>query len=400
MLRGYSRSVRCAGVNGPITAIIASRGRSLVVTDVSLDTLKRTVINRHARPDNHKGFILVLTTLMPLAALWYCAFLSTKFSLWLTAAVVPLMALFQLRVFVLMHECGHRSLFRSARLNRIFGFVFGVVTGMPQFVWSAHHQFHHSTNGNWARYQGPLSVIATDEYAAMNTRQQRRYRNARNIWRTPHAGFFYLIFSPRYLLLRGLVDLLRHVIDVCRTQPGLSMHAAAATFKTPHWASAQEFRHLLWTSLALFCLWGVMAWLVGPLLFLVCYVISTSIAGWAGILIFTVQHNFEHSYASGDAGWNYNDAAIEGTSFLVLPRWLNWFTANIGYHHIHHLSARIPTYCLVACHNEYQALFTGVKRIRLAQIPRALKYILWDTTARHLVSVAEYQRTLRAATAG
>lgn len=356
-----------------------------------LEQLKRAIIARHVRPSDFRAALLVLSTLLPLAALWYGTVLSQPVSLWLTAGIVLPMSLFLLRAFVLMHECGHGSLFRSARLNRFFGFVFGVVTGMPQFVWSAHHQFHHSTNGNWARYQGPLSIIPALEYAAMNGVQQRRYRNARNIWRAPHAGFFYLVFSPRYLLLRGMRDLLRHVVGARRAQPGLSLRAAVASFTTPHWASAQEFRHLFWTSVALFCAWVLMAWLVGPLLFFVCYAASTSLAGWAGILIFTVQHNFEHSYASGDTGWNYNDAAMDGTSFLVLPRWLNWFTANIGYHHIHHLSARIPSYRLAECHDENRALFAGVKRIGLAQIPHALKYILWDTAAHRLISVAEFE---------
>lgn len=344
------------------------------------------------RPSNFRGALFVLSTLLPLAALWVGATLGARVSLLLTAGIVLLMSLFLLRAFVLMHECGHGSLFRSARMNKVFGFILGVVTGMPQLVWSAHHQFHHSTNGNWQKYQGPLSIIPAHEYAAMSAAQQRRYRNARNIWRAPHAGFFYLIFSPRWLLLSGIRDLLQHVMHARRAQPALSLRAAAASFTTPHWASLQEFAHHLWTSIALFCAWSLMAWLVGPLLFFVCYTLSVSIAGWAGILIFTVQHNFEHSYASGDVGWSYNDAAIEGTSFLVLPRWLNWFTANIGYHHIHHLSARIPAYRLVACHDENPELFGGVKRIGLAQIPHALKYILWDTAARHLISVAEFEQ--------
>ena len=121
------------------------------------------------------------------------------------------------------------------------------------------------------------------------------------------------------------------------------------------------------------------------------YLVSTSLAGGAGIVLFTVQHNFEHSYASGDEGWDRDTAAIEGTSFLVLPGWLNWFTANIAYHHIHHLSARIPNYCLARCHRENEPLFADVVRIRLSQIHASLKYILWDTRARRIISVAEYQ---------
>lgn len=354
------------------------------------EPLKRLLIARHARPDNARAAVLVLTTLVPLAALWTGAAPGAAHSWWLAAAMILPMSLFLLRAFVLMHECGHGSLFRSARLNRIFGFLFGVITGMPQFVWSAHHRFHHATNGNWSRYQGPLSVIPADEYAAMDTARRRRYRNARSLWRAPHAGLFYLVLMPRYVWLRGTFDLLRHALRNRGARPGLSWAVAVADFRTPHWDSALEYRHLLWTSLAMFCLWGAMAWLTGPLLFLLCHTISISIAGWAGIVIFSVQHNFEHAYASGDEDWSYHTAAMQGTSFLVLPAWLNWFTADIGYHHIHHLSARIPAYRLADCHRENPALFDGVRRIRLAQIPRALSYILWDKAARRLVSVAEF----------
>jgi acyl-lipid omega-6 desaturase (Delta-12 desaturase) len=312
---------------------------------------------------------------------------------------VLLMSLFLLRVFVLMHECGHGSLFRTGRLNRAFGFIFGVVSGMPQYVWSMHHQYHHSTNGNWAKYRGPLNIVTVADYAAMTSGQQRRYRNARNIWLAPMAGFLYLIVYPRLTWLEGSFGLVRHIVERKIVQPRISIKTHALDFKTPCWSSAEEYRHMFWNNVALFGLWGLMAWMVGPMLFLICYTVSVALAGGAGILLFTVQHNFEHSYASADEGWDYDQAAMEGTSFLELPRWLNWFTANIGYHHIHHLSARIPSYCLVQCHDEHEHLFSGVTRIRLSQIPSALKYILWDTDARRIVSVAEYQEqaALRAA---
>ncbi len=361
-------------------------------TIAGLKELKRTIIARHARPDNVKGFSQVLTTLLPLAALWYGAVLSVNLSYWLTAAVIALMSLFLLRGFVLMHECGHGSLFRTARLNRAFGFLFGVVAGMPQYVWSRHHQHHHSTNGNWNKYRGPLNVIPTNEYAAMTLLQQRRFTNARSIRLVPLAGFLYFIFHPRISLLRGSVSLLHYIIKSKIARPGISIKAHALAFKTPHWSSAREYWHMFCNNVVLISLWGLMAWAVGPLLFLVCYTVSVSLAGGAGILLFTVQHNFEHSYASHDEGWDSDTAAIKGTSFLVLPRWLNWFTANIGYHHIHHLSARIPNYRLRECHDENQHLFSAVTRIRLSEIPRAFRCILWDTLSRRIVSVAEYRQ--------
>jgi omega-6 fatty acid desaturase (delta-12 desaturase) len=140
-----------------------------------------------------------------------------------------------------------------------------------------------------------------------------------------------------------------------------------------------------------------MCWAIGTTRFFTIYLISVSLAGGAGILLFTVQHNFEHSYASDSSHWDYDTGAIEGTSFLILPRWLNWFTANIGFHHIHHLSSRIPNYRLIGCHNEYRHLFTDVTRVKLAQIPKALKYILWDARAQRIISVAEYRQQMKEA---
>ena len=102
-----------------------------------------------------------------------------------------------------------------------------------------------------------------------------------------------------------------------------------------------------------------------------------------------MQHNFEHSYASADEGWDRDEAALRGTSFLILPRWLNWITADAAYHHVHHLCASVPNYRLAACHAEHQQLFMGVTRVGLGAIPGALKHVLWDVSARRLVSVAE-----------
>jgi omega-6 fatty acid desaturase (delta-12 desaturase) len=154
---------------------------------------------------------------------------------------------------------------------------------------------------------------------------------------------------------------------------------------------------MFWNNVVLLLLWLLMGWLLEPLLFALVYVSSLSLAGGAGIVLFSVQHNFEHAYASGDAGWDYDQAALQGTSFLLLPSWLNWVTLDIAYHHIHHLSARIPNYRLQACHAENTPLFAGVQRVTLRQIPAALQYILWDKQARHLVSVAEYQQQRAAA---
>lgn len=354
--------------------------------------LKRDLIRRHSRPDNGKGLTQVLTTLAPLSLLWWAVAWSSGVSYWLTAVVTLLISLFLLRVFVLMHDCGHGSLFRTAWLNRAVGFVFGVISGMPQYVWSKHHAYHHATNGNWAKYQGPLNTVSVEEYEALTEKQRRMYERVRNVWLAPLGGFLYVLFNPRFTWLKGSISLVGHIIRRKIAEPGTSARAHAATFKTPYWKSAKEYWHMFWNNVVLLGAWVAMSLLVGPALFFIVYVISTSLAGAGGIMVFTVQHNFEHSYASGDDGWDDDAAAIQGTSFLILPRWLNWFTADIAYHHVHHLSATIPNYCLAECHDEYAHLFADVTRVKLSRVPSAFKYILWDTRARRIISMAEYRR--------
>ena len=350
---------------------------------------KRAILNQHTKPVNVKGFTQVLTTFVPLSALWYVAARSAGVSYWLTAGVTLVMSLFLLRVFVLMHECGHGSLFRSAPLNKTFGFIFGVVSGMPQYVWSQHHDYHHATNGNWAKYGGPLNILSVDKYEAMTDKQRRMYQRARNIWLAPFAGFMYLIFDPRFTWLKGSISLVSHILKKKMAQPGISIKAHAAEFKTPYWNSAKEYWHISWNNVVLLSTWVLMSLCIGPALFFSVYAISVSLAGAAGIVLFTVQHNFEHSYANDNEDWDYDAAVIHGTSFLILPRWLNWFTTNIAYHHIHHLSAKIPNYCLVKCHDDHQNLFRDVKRIKLSHIHKAFKFILWDTRSHRIISVAE-----------
>lgn len=348
---------------------------------------KRAMIDRHVRRSDVMGLAQAFTTLVPLGLLWTWIGLAGDASFAVAAAVVLPMSLFLLRAFVLMHECGHGSLFQTDLLNKVFGFVFGVVCGMPQYVWSRHHHHHHSTNGNWSRYGGPLDIVPVDVYAAMSEQEQRGYRHARNIWLAPVAGFLYLVLNPRLNWLKGCAGLIGHVVRGKLAQPGEPIRAMADRYETRHWSTATEFRHMLGNNMVLLALWVALAWTLGPVLFFAVYVASLSLAGGAGILLFTVQHNFDASYATGDDGWDYDAAALHGTSFLVLPAWLNWFTVNIAYHHVHHLSARIPNYRLVRCHDENRHLFVDVRRISLRGIPAALKCILWDTATRRIVPV-------------
>jgi acyl-lipid omega-6 desaturase (Delta-12 desaturase) len=365
----------------------------VIVSSLSiLKKQKRAIISQGYTSDNGKGLTQVFTTLVPLAALWFCAVSSAGISLWLTAGVTVLISLFLVRAFVLMHECGHGSLFRTAWLNQAFGFLFGVLAGMPQFVWARHHAYHHATNGDWERYRGALNILTVDEFRALSANQQRFYLLVRNIWMAPLGGFVYLIFNPRFTWLAGSLRFLGHLLKGKLARPSAPLSEVGAQFKTRYWKDSKEYWHMFWNNAVVLSLWALTSWAIGPSLFFSVYLCSVSLAGGVGLVVFTVQHNFEHSYATDSEAWDGDAAAIQGTSFLDLPRWLGWFTANIAYHHIHHLSSRIPNYWLAKCHNENRELFSGMTRIRLRDIPHALKCILWDVHARRIIAMAEYRQ--------
>lgn len=350
------------------------------------------MIGRYARSDDIKGLMQVLNTLLPYALLWWAAIWCFAAHPAFTVIPVLLIILFTVRIFGLMHDCGHGSLFRSRALNRAAGFVFGVLSGMPQYVWAQHHNYHHAHNGNWDKYRGPYTTLSTAEYAGLSRGQQRMYRSKCSVIASPLAGFIYLIFNPRFTWLKGSAGLILHTVRQQLVQPAMSLKAHAATYRTRYWNSSREYRHMLWNNLVLLGVWALMCWICGPVRFFSIYLITVSFAGALGIVLFTVQHNFEHSYASDNAHWDIDTGAIEGTSFLVLPRWLNWFTVSIGYHHVHHISAGIPNYRLAACHDEFQHLFPGVTRLKLRDVLGALKCILWDTHGQRIISVAEYRQ--------
>ena len=354
------------------------------MTGSSLQALKdqqQELIRKHANATDGAGFRHVFVTVVPLAIAWWLAIRGLAVSYWITAAATIAITVLLIRVFSLMHDCGHGSLFRSQWLNRAVGFAFGVISGMPQYVWSRNHHFHHKTNGNWDQYRGPLTTLSVKEFEALSPRQQWIYEYARNFAFAPLAGFVYLIFNPRVNWVKGNALLLLHMLRGRRP----------SAFETRYWKTWKEYRHQSANNAVLLSLWVLMSWAIGAAPFFTIYLVSISIAGGVGIALFTVQHNFEHAYASETTGWDIDEGALAGTSFLVLPGWMNWATANIGFHHVHHLSALIPGYSLPQCHAEYEHLFKDVRRITVREVPYHLTCLLWDSRTRRIISFREYR---------
>lgn len=322
------------------------------------------------------------------AALWFLyARLAEQSWLWMFPMAF-LMGLFTLRFFVLMHDCGHGSLFRTPALNAFFGYALGVITGMPQHVWSNNHAFHHKTNGDWEKYRGPLSTISLEEYNKLTPGQARQYRTLRHPLSFIFiGGFLYVFFNPRFNWIVGVLTLAVQTLKVLATEGPAKAIDYLKICPSKKWKTPKEFRHQSYNNLSLFVIWYFMVQWLGASAFFSVYILALTISGGLGILFFTVQHNFENAYASDTSRVDYVRASLEGTSFLVLPKILNWFTADIAYHHIHHLSTAIPNYNLVACHEASKEDFKNVRRVRLNEIFYSVSCILWDQQNEKIVSL-------------
>lgn len=354
------------------------------------------IIKKYAGRSNLKAAFQCLNTLLPYLALYYLAMTSLTTTPWLAAIYIVLLSLFTLRIFILMHDAGHLSLFDSKFLNSIVGFITGVCVGMPQYVWSQHHNYHHATNGNWEKYRGPLNIKSVSEYEQLTPAQQRTYRASRNILLAPLGAFMYFIFNPRFNWMLGSVKFFFGVLAAKLKNFQTPLKALIASQESRYWKTGREYLHMTLNNIALLSIWVVASIYFGAAAFFTVFTVSIMLAGAAGLILFTIQHNFEGSYASEDKDWDYHLAALKGSSYQVFPAVINWFSADIAYHHIHHLSARIPNYNLAACHREFAYLFEDVKRLKLGDVLDSFKFILWDTTGQQIISVARYEQMKRA----
>ena len=333
----------------------------------------------------------VLLTIAPIILLWVGYAYTVSLTRWVVVPFAFALVLFILRSFVLMHDCGHGALFKSKRLNSILGFVFGVITGMPQFVWSKNHTYHHNTNGDWVKYGGVFNILSTEKFTALTPKAQKRYWLFRQPLILIPAGFFYVLFNPRFNWMLGNLIMFGKILKPLLTFRFSDAVSTAKKWETKYWKGKKDYAHMTYNNVTLLSIWALMCYAMGPGDFFLLYVISTSLAGSIGILLFTIQHNFEDSYATDTARVNHFKAAFEGTSMLVLPPVLNWFTADIAYHHVHHLSIAIPNYRLAACHKAYEELFVDVKRVYLGDLLGTFKYQLWDAEQEKIVGRHELE---------
>ncbi len=358
------------------------------------------IITPFMQRSNSRASWQLVSTLLPIGALWYFIALidQTSFSLFQKAfAFLPILALLSLlssRAFSLMHDCGHNSLFRWYWLNRSIGFLLGVLNAIPQHPWALDHAFHHRHNGNWEIYRGPIDVMTLNSYQRLSSRNKFFYVISRHWVMLFPGGFYYLVIKPRLTLIQALFEftlaLLKEFLDRVRAKNFANLFVFSTRIKlqnSGYGDSFGEVTDLIFNNLFVISSWILMSQWLGAGLFFICYSIIMTTSAAIFICLFFVQHNFKGSYASSTQDWSPFLGALEGSSNLEIPNWLNWFFADISFHSIHHLCERIPNYHLRACHLHNKHLLDDSMTLRLQDIPNCFDYILWDEELQKLTTI-------------
>lgn len=310
--------------------------------------------SKYQTPDPLRSGWQLLNSLVPYVALWYLMFRSLEVSYWLTLALAPLAAGFMIRLFIIFHDCGHGAFFKSKRLSNVVGYVTGVMTFTPYFRWRHDHAKHHATSGDLDRRDlgGEIWTLTVEEYLASSLMTRLRYRAYRH---------------PLVMFLIGPMVLF-----------------AVAQRLTNRREHKRERASVWWTNLGVVVLVGSLIATMGLKAYVMIQLPISLIGGAVGVWLFYVQHQFESVYWERHDVWEYLPAALHGSSYYELPRVLQWFSGNIGYHHIHHLCPRIPNYFLQRCHEENPSL-AAIPSITLLSSLRSLGFRLWDEERRQMV---------------
>jgi acyl-lipid omega-6 desaturase (Delta-12 desaturase) len=314
----------------------------------------KQLVAKYQEPSRPRAIWQITNTFLPYAFLWWFMYLSVSVSWWLVAPLAVLAGGFVIRIFIIFHDCGHGSYFKSRRANDVLGFISGIFTFTPYYHWRWEHNVHHATSGHLdKRGVGDVLTMTVQEYLEASPWRRFAYRLARN-------PFVLFLIAPLYLFL------------IRQRFPSAN-------------ASPRERMSVWWMNLAIAVMAAGMSHIYGLKSYVLIQLIVIGVAACVGVWLFYVQHQFEGVYWDRGREWDYTRAALEGSSFYKLPKILQWFSGNIGFHHIHHLSARIPNYNLEACHRE-NSLFQQVKPLTLWGSLKSLTFRLWDEQGRKLVS--------------
>ena len=323
----------------------------------------KQIVAKFQEPSRPRAIWQLVNTFVPFIACWYFMYLALPISWWIVAPLAILAGGLVVRIFIIFHDCGHGSFFRSRRVNDILGFISGILTFTPYYHWRWEHSIHHASSGHLdKRGVGDIWTMTVQEYLESSRWKRFAYRLARN-------PFILFAVAPFYLFL------------------------FRQRFPSPR-ATKRERHSVHAMNVALLAMAAALSLVFGWLPYIIIQGIILIVGGGLGVWLFYVQHQFEGVYWERGEDWDYTKAALQGSSFYKLPKILQWFSGNIGFHHIHHLSSRIPNYNLERCHNA-DPLFQTVPPVTLFGSFKSLTFRLWDERRHKLISFRHLKRMRR-----
>jgi omega-6 fatty acid desaturase (delta-12 desaturase) len=320
------------------------------------------IVAQYSQPDLRRSIWQIINTVVPFIIVWALMYWSLSVSYLLTLALSIPAAGLLMRIFIILHDCGHGSFFKSNKANEVIGTIAGVLTLTPYLQWRHEHALHHAGSGDLERRGvGDVYTMTVDEYLNASRWEKIKYRIYRNT-------FVMFVLDPMLLF-------------VCSHR-----------LPSPH-NGKRENVNLLITNFAILAVVMIMGATIGFKEFFLIQLPITWLSCTAGVWLFYVQHQFEDTYWEHHPDWRYLPAALQGSSYFQLPKLLQWFTGNIGFHHIHHLSPRIPNYNLEKAFKE-NPLFQQVTTIHVWESLRTVSFKLWDEQQKKLVGF-RHLKTLR-----
>jgi len=315
------------------------------------------ILATYREPSAIRSWSELAITVGPFVLLWVLAWASLDVSYWLTLAISVVNAAFLLRLFVIQHDCGHGSFFQNRTVSDWLGRVLGVLTLTPYDVWRRSHAIHHGASGDLGRRgMGDVHTLTVAEYRASTPMNRLLYR----LYRHPIILFG---LGPGYLFF------LQNRLPIGHS--GLR-----------YWVSAMSTNAAIFAALVLILYFG------GLMPILLIFLPTSLLAATAGVWLFYVQHQFETTHWEESENWDLHDAAFKGSSHYVLPEPLQWLSANIGIHHVHHLYSRIPFYRLPEVLRDHADL-AGNNRMTIGESLSTARLHLWDEDSRRLLSFAQ-----------
>lgn len=316
-----------------------------------------------ATPDIKASIKQIMNTLLPFFMVWFLAYLSLSVSIWLTLALTVVASGFVIRIFIIFHDCAHQSFFKNKKANRITGTITGIITLFAFEKWKRSHAIHHATSSNLdKRGTGDVWVMTVEEYAAASFWGRLKYR----LYRNP-------------IIMFGLGPLYLFLLSNRFNRKG---------------AKRKERWNTYLINASIIVIYGLLIGLVGWQSFLIIQLPILFLSGSLGIWLFYVQHQFEDSYFENEQDWDFVKAAVDGSSYYKLPKVLQWMTGSIGFHHVHHLSPRVPNYKLEEAHESTPPLQQATTITFFSSL-KSLRFRLYDETSKSFVSFKEVKKLLR-----